>query len=206
MEIPIAMRRDRVQGAITLVVACAVVMAVPVCDVVAVSQASRTVQDANKQLTITIPAAWQVQSPSGNITLKATAPTTSHALPDSVDVVVHGLLPGVNNAQSCIQEAEWVTQHFGHVNFTTLGSGPVTVGGLPAYSHTYVWKASTGESRWSFQVCIVQQATGFVLTGTTGNTSGLPTRAAVLRQVINSIRISAKLPAPPTKVTNPGGG
>jgi len=169
--------------------------------------ASRTVQDANKQITISVPSSWHVQSPAGNVSLKATAPTTGHGLPDTVDVVVHALPPGVNNAKSCINEAEWITQHFGHITFTTSSSGPVTIGGQSAYSHTYTWKASTGESRWSFQVCIVQQGKGFVLTGTTSNTPGLPTRAAVLRQIINSIRIAAKPQVqPPANPTNPGGG
>jgi len=176
----------------------------------AATPVGRTVQDANKQITISVPATWHVQSPAGNVALKATAPTTDHGLPDTVDVVVHGLPPGVNNAQSCINEAEWVTQHFGHINFTTSSTGPVTVGGQSAYSHTYTWKASTGESRWSYQVCIVQRGTGFVLTGTTGNSPGLAARTAIIRQIINSVRIVAKPqvqpPANPTKPTAPGGG
>ena len=176
----------------------------------AATPVGRTVQDANKQITISVPATWHVQSPAGNVALKATAPTTDHGLPDTVDVVVHGLPPGVNNAQSCINEAEWVTQHFGHINFTTSSTGPVTVGGQSAYSHTYTWKASTGESRWSYQVCIVQRGTGFVLTGTTGNSPGLPARTAIIRQIINSVRIVAKPqvqpPPNPTKPAAPGGG
>jgi hypothetical protein len=195
---------------IARVIAGVAVMVLSATSLRAATLANRTVQDANKQITISVPATWHVQSPAGNVTLKATAPTTGHGLPDTVDVVVHGLPPGVNNAQSCINEAEWITQHFGHLNFTTSSSGPVTVGGQPAYSHTYTWKASTGERRWSFQACIVKRGTGFVLTGTTGNTSGLPARSAIIRQIINSIRIMAKPqvqpPATPTKPTAPGGG
>ena len=176
----------------------------------AATPVGRTVQDANKQITISVPATWHVQSPAGNVALKATAPTTGHGLPDTVDVVIHGLPPGVNNAQSCINEAEWVTQHFGHINFTTSSTGPVSIGGRSAYSHTYTWKASTGESRWSYQVCIVQRGMGFVVTGTTGNSPGLQARTAIIRQSINSIRIVAKPlvqpPANPTKPTSPGGG
>lgn len=94
------------------------------------------------------------------MTLTATAPASGRSLPDSVDVVVHALPSGVRDAQSCEREAEYVTQHLGHINFTTLSTGPTVIGGQPAYAHTYVWKTSTGEPRWSLEACIAQNSQG----------------------------------------------
>jgi len=60
-------------------------------------------------------------------------------LPDSVDVVVHGAPVGIS-AEGCIHQVEWITQHFAHISFTTVGEGPMMIGGLPAYTHTYTWR------------------------------------------------------------------
>jgi|SRR5579872_711835 len=158
----------------------------------AATAVGRTVHDAGNQFTLNVPATWSVAAPNGNVTLAATAPAPGRGLPDSLDVVVRGIPSGMS-PQSCESEAEWVTQHFAHINFTTVRKGPTTVAGLPAYEHIYTWKANTGESRWSRQVCLVQQGKAFVLTGTTAdNGAALAGHAGLLTQVINSIHIAGK--------------
>ena len=131
---------------VSLASTCILLTAFAAGDAPAATQAWRTVQDAKKQLMLSVPSTWLVQSPSGNVTLKATAPASGRALPDSVDVVVHALPSGVRDAQSCEREAEYVTQHLGHINFTTLGTGPAVIGGRPAYTHTYTVTSSSNGS------------------------------------------------------------
>ena len=163
----------------------------------------RAVHDAKNQVALSVPAAWTVKSPDGNVTLAATAPTVTGGLPDSVDVVVHAALSGMS-PQSCENEAEWVTQHFAHITYTTVSQGPTSVGGFPAYSHVYRWKAPTGQNRWSKQVCIVHLGQVYVLTGTTANDPAtLPAHAAVLTLIINSIRIQPQA-QPSLQTPQPG--
>lgn len=164
----------------------------------------RTAQEANKRFTLRVPTTWSVKTPDGSAALGATAPVPTGGLPDSVDVVVHAALSGMT-AQSCESEAEWVTQHFAHINFTTLSQGSESVGGYAAYAHVYTWKAPTGQSRWSTQVCIVHLGQVYVLTGTTANTaSTLAAHRTVLTTIINSIRIQAHVvPAAQTPPSGP---
>lgn len=170
----------------------------------AAGPALRTVHDAKNQLALSVPATWTVQAPAGDITLKATAPVPTGGLSDSVEVVVHSAPSGMS-AQSCVNEAEWLAQHFGHITFTTLRTGPTSVAGLPAYSHVYTWNASTGQSRWSDQVCIVQQGQVYVVTATTANSPAtLPAHSAVLTQIINSVRIQPQ--EQPASRTQPSRG
>ena len=160
--------------------------------------AMRTVHDSKNQIAIAVPATWRVQSPNGNAALTATAPVSGAALPDSANVVVHDAPIGMNTPQACENEAAWVTQHFAHITPTTVAKTPVTVGGKPAYAWTYTWTASTGEQRWSQQVCVLQQGTAFVVTGTTDDTPAARTsRGSVLTRIIASLRIVA----PPTPQT-----
>jgi len=154
--------------------------------------AGRTVQDPGHQFTLNVPSTWSVAGPSGNMTLAATAPASGRGLPDSLDVVVRGVPSGMS-PQSCESEAEWVTQHFAHIAFTTVSKGPTTVAGLPAYAHEYTWKARDGETRWSRQVCLVQQGKAFVLIGTTAdNATALAGHADLLARIINSFHIASK--------------
>lgn len=154
---------------------------------------AQTVHDAGNQFAVDLPSAWTVRTPSGNATLVATAPATGQGLPDSLDVVVHVVPPGMS-PQSCVSEAEWVAQHFAHIDFTTISEGPATVAGLPAFTHVYTWTTSTGESRWSQQVCLVEQGKAFLLTGTTANEpSVLPGHMRLLKRIMNSLRILGPL-------------
>ncbi|HYM70801.1 MAG TPA: hypothetical protein VEZ44_14480 [bacterium] len=174
----------------TLAVAAAVVVAPALAANTAA--AGRTVQDPGHQFTLSVPSTWSVEAPSGNVTLAATAPEPGRGLPDSLDVVVRGVPSGMS-PQSCESEAEWVTQHFAHINFSTVSKGPTTVAGLPAYAHEYTWKASNGETRWSRQVCLVQQGKAFVLIGTTAaDAAALAGHAGLLAQIVNSLHIASK--------------
>lgn len=166
----------------------AVVTAVAAVGLSAATQSTRIVQDANARFAITLPVTWDVQSPSGQLALKATGPKVGQGLPDSVDIVARSLPAGVTDAQTCEEEAAWITQHLAHINTTTWHTGPAMIAGLPAYSRTYAWRTAAGENRWSLRVCLVRNGDGFVLTGTTANASGLRARAGALRQIINSFR------------------
>jgi hypothetical protein len=169
----------------------------------AAGPAFRPVQDSKGQVAISVPDGWTVQSPSGNATLSAASPTKAGGLPDSVDVVVHTAPPGMT-AESCINEAEWITRTLGHIAFNTVEQGATTVGGFPAYSHVYTWKAPTGQDRWSSQVCIAHLGQVYVLTGTTANSSEtLSEHTPVLAQIIKSVQIkqAAKAPSPAVQST-----
>jgi hypothetical protein len=150
----------------------------------------KTVDDHSNQISMTVPSGWTVQSPSGNVTLQATGPApVAGALPDTADAVIHGALGGMT-PQSCINEAQWIGQHFGHINSTTVSAGPTTVGGLPAYARVYTWKTSKSEPRWSRQQCVVKNGTVYVVTATTENTApGLAKRQAVLERIMSSFDI-----------------
>jgi len=173
------------------------------------TESARTVRDAGSQFTISVPAPWHVQSPSGGMALRATSPAAGADLPDSMDVMARGAPFGVNTPQACERMAEWVMQHVVHIAVTTISTGPATLGEFAAYEHTYTWKADTGESRWSRQVCVVQQRKVFVLTGTTASAaSGLLGRAAMLMQIVGSFHLTASA-APATPIlspSTPGGG
>lgn len=143
---------------------------------------------AHARFAITLPVTWAVQSPGGQMALKATGPKQGEGLPDSVDIVARSLPAGVTNAQTCEEEAAWITQHLAHINVTTWQTGPAIIAGLPAYYHTYAWRTAAGADRWSLQICLVRNGDGFVLTGTTANAPGLQVRAGGRRQVINSFR------------------
>jgi hypothetical protein len=154
----------------------------------AATEPKRVVQDAGARFAITLPVTWDVRSPSGQMALQVTGPKQGQRLPDSVDIVARTLPAGVTNAQTCDEEAAWITQHLAHINVTTWRTGPTIIAGLPAYFHTYAWQTAAGENRWSLRVCLVRNGDGFVLTGTTANAPGLQVRAGVLRQIINSFR------------------
>lgn len=173
----------------------------------AAAQPARIVQDVSAKFSIALPAAWSARSPSGQITLQATGPKPDHGLPDSVDIVERSLPAGVTTPQACEEEAAWVTQHLAGINATTWHSGPTTIAGLPAHFRTYAWRTAGGESRWSLRVCLIRNGEGFVVTGTTANAPGLPARAAVLRQIIDSFRFLRDLagPARPTAGGAAGG-
>jgi len=150
----------------------------------------RTVHDSKHAITITLPTTWATQSPSGSAALKAIAPSSGPGLPDTVEAVVHLVPASATTPMACENEAAWVTQHFAHITPVTLSKSPVTIGGVPAYSWTYTWKASTGESRWSQQVCILRQQTAYVVTGTTSNTpAARVARGPTLVQILDSLRI-----------------
>jgi len=170
------------------------------------TEPARTVRDAGSQFTISVPTPWHVQSPGGGVALRATGPAAGATLPDSVDVVARSAPIGVTTPQACERRAEWVMQYVVRIAVATVSTGPTTLGEFAAYEHTYTWKASTGESRWSRQVCVVQQGKVFVLTATTaGDASGLLGRAAILTEIVDSFHLTASA-TPARSPSTPAGG
>ncbi len=167
----------------------------------------KTVYDHSNQISMTVPSGWRAESPSGNVTLKATGPApVAGALPDTVDAVIHGAL-GSMTPQSCINEAQWIGQHFAHINSTTVSAGPTTVGGLPAYARVYTWKTSNSEPRWSRQQCVVKNGNVYVVTATTDNTGPrLANRQAVLQRIMNSFDIVSAPASRTPPAPNPANG
>ena len=154
--------------------------------------ASQVVRDLRGRFTIIVPVTWHIkQLLEGDPALAATASGEAGTLPDSVDVVVRGAPVGIS-AEGCIHQVEWITQHLAHISFTTVGEGPMMIGGLPAYTHTYTWRTRTGEDRWSMQACVVAEHQCFVITGTTSNP---PDRVREAATVLTSI-IESFLPTP----------
>jgi len=184
------MQRAEARGTLLLLIACILGIATTVWTVRAAAIPMRTVHDSKNAIAITVPTTWKTESPSGSAALKATAPSSGPGLPDTVQVVVHLVPASVATPMACENEAAWVTQHFAHITPVTVAKAPVTIGGVLGYSWTYTWKASTGESRWSQQVCILRQQTAYVVTGTTGNTpAARAARGPILTQIIGSLRM-----------------
>lgn len=184
------MQWPETRGVPFLLIACALGITTTMWTGEAAAVPMRTVHDSKNVIAITVPTTWQIQSPSGRAALKATAPSSGSGLPDTVEVVVHIVPAEITTPLACENEAAWVTQHFGHITPVTVAKAPVTIGGVPAYSWTYTWQASTKEHRWSQQVCIVRQHTAYVVTGTTSNTpAARAARVPRLVQIIDSLRI-----------------
>jgi hypothetical protein len=141
--------------------------------------------------TIAVPAAWQIKPPTGDTAIQAISPAEAGALPDTVEVNVRNLPSNVTDAKGCESTVKWVMRVFLHVNYTTLHEGPATIGGAPAYTHTYTWSAKTGQSRWSTQACVVDRGKAFVLTGTTANEPpSSPARGDAVMTILNSFKLT----------------
>jgi hypothetical protein len=154
------------------------------------AQAATTVHNAGL-FTIALPDTWETKPAKGDTALQAVGPADGSALPDTVEVVIRPLPSNVTDAKSCEGMAKWVTRVFLHVNYTTLAEGPLSIGTLPAYAHTYTWKAPTGEQRWTTQACVVAEGRAFVLSGTTADVPhGAPARAGLVMGILNSFRLT----------------
>ncbi len=151
---------------LALVAAMAVVLARP--DASGWSMVLRTVQDPRARFTIRVPATWEVHTSSGYVVVEAIAPVPAGQTPSSVDVIVRDL-PAAISAESCVHQAETVMRYV-IPSFKTLDESPKTIGGLPGYSHAYIWRTRDGEERRSLQVCVTLGHRAFIVIGTTGNT------------------------------------
>lgn len=164
-------RKSRTRaGALPAVVAVvAVAIAVPVA---AQSTGLKPVRDPQNRFTIDVPAAWNVTTQSKNPAVEAKAPAPAAAgaamLPDSLDVTVYDWRVPIN-AHDCISESDIVLRYAIH-SWTTVRESSATIGGHPAYSRVYNWKAGNGEPRQSVETCVTHGNRVFVAVGTTDNT------------------------------------
>jgi hypothetical protein len=166
----------------------------------------KAVRDPQNRFSIDVPASWivTVQTRNPSVEAKSPAPKTS-ALPDSLDVTVYDWRVPIS-AQDCISESDLVLRYVIHT-WTTVNEGPATIGGQPAYSRVYNWKAGNGEPRQSVETCVTHGSRVYVAVGTTENTAAkINTTMPVLQRAIATLQPNvANVPSetPPVK---PGGG
>lgn len=188
-------RNGRAVGLACLAVAVAALAAVPAAPGAGASPGGKTVRDAGNRFTIEIPPTWGVYPPGRGQALLARGPAPAGALRDTLDVIVEDTATPLSPA-ACVGEAERFMRLAIH-SWTDLGSAPTTVGGRPAYEHTYVWQASTGNQRRSVQVCVTQGRRAFMLIGTTENTPALVSAGMpVIMRIIDTFRINPEAPPP----------
>ena len=149
------------------------------------------VEDLRHVFTLSVPATWQTTVAKGDTAVSTKSPPTGDTPPDSVEVVVRDTIFGVTDAKSCMEKVKWVMRSWLHKQFTTLSEGPMTIGGLPSYGHTYTWTTSTGAQRWSTQACVVQRGRVYVLTGTTVYAPpAAPAHADLIMAIMNSFHFT----------------
>ncbi len=167
--------------------------------------ALKNVRDPLGRFTISVPATWNVQtSTSDRAAAVTTAAPAKAGLPDSVDVIVQDTFTALS-PQACVGEADMVMRFTIH-SWTTVQEGASTLGGLPAYSRVYVWRAQTGQQRESVQSCVTRGRRAFMVVGTTANTPiTVREHLPQLQQIMNTFRPLASAP-PPTEPTTPGPG
>lgn len=129
----------------------------------------KPIRDLQNRFTINVPASWNVTTQKKNPSVEAKSPAPQAALPDSLDVTVYDWTKPIS-AQDCISESDLVLRFAIHT-WTTVSQGPETIGGQPAYSRVYNWKASNGEPRQSVETCITHGNRVYVAVGTTDNTT-----------------------------------
>lgn len=132
----------------------------------------KAVRDPQNRFTIGVPASWNVTTQTKNPAVEAKSPAPQAAgkaalLPDSLDVTVYDWRVPIS-AQACISESDLVLRYAIHT-WTTVKEGPTTIGGQPAYSRVYTWKASNGEPRQSVETCVAHGSRVWVAVGTTDN-------------------------------------
>ena len=152
-----------------LVAVVAMAAAVPVG---AQSTVLKPVRDPQNRFTINVPAAWTVTIQSKNPAVEAKSPAPAAAggaamLPDSLDVTVYDWRIPIS-ARDCISESDLVLRYVIHA-WTTVRESSATIGGQPAYSRVYNWKAANGEPRQSVEACVTRGNRVFVAVGTTDN-------------------------------------
>jgi hypothetical protein len=190
-----ASRNGRAVGLACLAVAVAALAAAAAVPGAGPGPGGKTVRDAGNRFTLRIPSTWEVYPPARGQALLARGPAGTGALPDTLDVIVEDTAMPLSPA-ACVGEAERFMRFAIH-SWTDLGSAPTTVGGRPAYEHTYVWQASTGNQRRSVQVCVTQGRRAFMLIGTTENTPAQPSAGLlVIMRIIDSFRINPEAPPP----------
>lgn len=169
--------------------------------------ALKTVRDPLGRFTINMPATWNIQTSTSPhaAAVTAEARTMSGQLPNNV-MVVAAETPAALSPQACVGEADAVMRYLIH-SWTTVQEGPATLGGLPAYSRSYVWRAQAGQQRRSVQSCVTIGRQAFMVVGTTANTP-LNVRQDLpqLQQIMNTFRPLASAPPPVAPHNNIGPG
>lgn len=162
----------------------------------------RAVRDPENRFTIAVPASWNVQTQTKNPSVEAKSPAPKTTLPDSLDVIVYDM-PHALSAQDCVHESDIVLRFAIH-SWTTVKEGPVSIGGEPAYSRVYNWKAGNGEQRQSVEACVTHGGRVFMAVGTTENTQAkIGATMPVLQQAIATLKpnlaAASTAPAVPAK-------
>jgi hypothetical protein len=166
----------------------------------------KAVRDPQNRFSIDVPASWTVtvQTKNPSVEAKSPAPKPS-ALPDSLDVTVYDWRVPIS-AQDCISQSDLVLRYVIHT-WTTVKEGPATIGGQPAYSRVYNWKASNGELRQSVETCVTHGSRVYVAVGTTENTSAkINTTMPVLEHAIATLQPNIANVPTETAPVKPGGG
>jgi hypothetical protein len=161
----------------------------------------KNVRDPLGRFTISVPATWSVQtSTSSRAAAVTTAAPAKAGLPDTVDVIVQDTFTALS-PQACVGEADTVMRFTIH-NWTTVRQGVDTLGGRPAYSRVYAWRAKAGQERESVQSCVTVGRRAFMIVGTTANTPiNVREHLPQLQQIMNTFRPTGSAPpseAPPT--------
>jgi hypothetical protein len=161
----------RVAGALVAVVLVAALAATGT--VAAQNLSLKAVRDPQNRFSIDVPATWTVTAQAKNPAVEAKSAGPQAAgkaalLPDSLDVTVYDWKVPIT-AQQCISESDLVLRYAIHT-WTVVKESPATIGGQPAYSRTYNWKASNGEPRQSIETCVSHGSRVWVAVGTTDNT------------------------------------
>jgi len=168
--------------------------------------ALRQVQDPRQRFTISIPAAWEVRTSTGDPAVEASSPPSPGDLPDTVNVIVRDL-PWFLTPQACIGKAIQIMR-IGGTQFKTLDEHPEELGGLHAYVHAYTWRTRSGADRRSYQVCAMLTRRAFLLIGTTANSpSHVRDNLPVLERIMDTFRPKGVPRLAPEKPTpDPGDG
>ena len=195
-------RRTAVLRAAGALVAAVVIAALATTGTVTAQNLTlKTVRDPQNRFTIDVPASWNVTIQSKNPSVEAKSPAAKPSLPDSLDVTVYDWKVPIS-AQDCISESDLVLCYAIHT-WTTVKEGPTTIGGQPAYSRVYNWKASNGEPRQSVETCVTHGSRVYVAVGTTDNTAAkINTTMPVLQRAIATLQPNvANVPSetPPVK-------
>jgi len=161
----------------------------------------KPIRDPQNRFTINVPASWNVTIQTKNPTVQAKSAVPKATLPDSLDVTVYDWTKAIS-AQDCIAESDLVLRFAIHT-WTTVRQGPETIGGQPAYSRVYNWRAGS-EPRQSVETCITHGNRVYVAVGTTDNTTAKVNSTMPLLQ--RSIAtLEPNLGNTPATQPNPGG-
>jgi hypothetical protein len=192
-----------------LLVAVVVIAALAAGAATAQSLSLKTVRDPQNRFTIAVPATWIVMAQTKNPAVEAKSPAPEAAgraalLPDSLDVTVYDWRTPIS-AHDCISESDLVLRYAIHT-WTTVKEGPTTIGGQPAYSRVYNWKASNGEARQSIETCVTHANRVYVAVGTTENVPAkVTTTMPLLERAIATLQPNFSNVPGPAEPTKPGG-